>query len=99
MFDSEHLTLLLYCMLSAAWGGGVKFLRMVKKRKRQSLVVLFIYQIVTSSFVGCIFYVICLTQGISPLHTLTICAVAGSFGDKALSELWNRIALLKGKPH
>lgn len=97
MFDLEHLTILFYCLLLAAWGGGVKFLQMIKRKGRQPLLFLFTCQMATSCFVGFIFYIICLAEGMTPLNTIIVCAIAGSLGDKALSGLWKRIAISKDK--
>ncbi|MEA1062357.1 phage holin family protein [Erwinia sp. HR93] len=97
MINIVNTQLLGYCLLASAWGGGVKFLQMMKRKGRQPLLLLFICQIMTSCFVGFIFFVFCQAESIAAMSTLSICALAGSIGDRVLSELWKRVGTLRNR--
>jgi len=51
----------------------------------------------TSCFVGFIFFVFCQAESIAAMSTLSICALAGSIGDRVLSELWKRVGTLRNR--
>ncbi|MBK0469644.1 phage holin family protein [Klebsiella aerogenes] len=95
MLTNDSLIVFYFCITASAWGGSVRFLQTLKKRGKQSMLLLFTCQVMTSCFVGFVFFVLCLVEEINSLNTIMICAVAGSVGDRMLYLIWKKISFAK----
>jgi hypothetical protein len=91
---SNDITIALFAMLAALWGGFVSYFRRIETGMAHSLARLAIH-VATSGFAGLMAYLACVAAEAPPAITGICCGIAGHAGTEALRTLedWFRARL------
>lgn len=78
-----------WVILLATWGGIVRVIREVKFSDKtwKQILVIFIAEILVSTFAGVLTFFICLNNNVTPLYTAVMTSLAGYLGGRALNVL------------